>query len=88
MTLASALDDFQPAKPLTKAGPLDVHGEPVMRVGGEDRGALFVSVESGLPVSFSVSAPDSSNDGTFSHWGEAVAIRAPKGAIPFASLPT
>src|SRR6185503_5301844 len=50
MTLASALDDMEPEAPLAKAGPLEVKGEPMMRVSGEERGALFVSVRTGLPV--------------------------------------
>jgi hypothetical protein len=85
--LSSMLDDMAPSTPLTKAGPIDVRGEPTMRISGEDRRALFVSVRTGLPVSFSESDPDSSVDGTFSHWGEPVALRAPKGAIAFASVP-
>jgi hypothetical protein len=77
---------MQPEVPLAKAGPLDVKGEPMMRV-SEQRGARFVSVRTGLPVSYSKSAPDSSSDGTFSRWGTPVAVRAPNGAVPFASLP-
>jgi hypothetical protein len=87
VTMSSMLDQMEPSPPLTKGGPIDVRGEPMMRISGEDRSALFVSVRTGLPVSFSESDSNSSVDGTFSHWGEPVALRAPKGAIAFASVP-
>jgi hypothetical protein len=87
LTLASVLEDMAPETPLSKAGPIDVSGEPTMRISGGDRSALFVSVRTELPVSFSEADPDSSDEGTFSHWGEPVVVRAPKGAIPFAAVP-
>jgi hypothetical protein len=87
VTMRSAFDDFDLKTPLSKAGPLTVGGEPVMRVSGDGSDAVYVSVRTGLPVSWTLTGSQGTGEITLSRWGKRTKITAPAHPVPISTIP-
>jgi hypothetical protein len=90
-TMASLVSYMKPKGNLSKAGLSVIDGRPVVGVWGGylgSRGCLYVSaVGKPLPVRLTVTTVGGTDVTiTFSHWGEKVAVTAPAGATPAATL--
>jgi hypothetical protein len=96
VTLASALDNVTPGRPLTMGKRSTVNGQSVKSIagaapGGGGRLVLFFAAHGrSLPVE----AAESSRGGTsakgeivtFTRWGESLHVATPQGAIPISAL--
>jgi hypothetical protein len=97
VTLASALSEVSLDAPFTLA-PTQVGGQQVIGISGQlsasdnsgtGPGTLYVTTGSQpLPVEFTATTSDAVQTVTFSAWGTPVALSAPSGAVPAASIPS
>ena len=90
-TMASMLSLLKPKGEISKGSTSVIDGRPVIGVWGGylgSRGCLYISkVGKPLPVRLTVTTVGGTDvTFTFGHWGEKVAVSAPGGAIPAATL--
>jgi hypothetical protein len=97
VSLSSVLTEDALTGPFRLGAPTVINGQRAVPVSGivseagrgpVGLGTLYITPGSGtVPVAFDIAASDGSRtDVTYSHWGAAVALNAPPGAVPAASL--